>query len=382
MRKENKADYSILFICFALSIIGILILSSVSIVVSQQKFGHPFHFLNRQIFFGFLPGIILGYLFFKIKLSFLKKISPFLLLINLFLMTLIFVPYFGLSSGGASRWLNFKFFSFQPAEFLKITFFIYLAAWLEKRINELQFEKKQKRRGIQEKKGFSFSLLSFFVFLGILALIGLFLIKQPNISTLGVITLIGTIMYFASGMPLWHIIFMVTSFAIALPILIRTAPYRLSRLQVFLNPDFDPLGKGYQIKQALIAIGSGGLFGLGLGMSRQKFGFLPESTSDAIFAILTEELGFLGGIVVIGLFVAFLWRGIRIAKRSPDIFSGLLALGISFWLPLQAFIHIGSSIQVLPLTGIPLPFISYGGSHLTAELISIAILLNISRQIY
>ena len=383
--KKNNLDYTILIVSGLLLILGILILTSVSTTISQERFGNPFYFLSRQLSLGLIPGLLLGFLAFKIKLNSLRKWSPFLLLINLFVLALVFFPGIGISSGGASRWVDFKLFAFQPAEFLKITFFIYLAAWLESRVKE-RGEKKERDNFRKRKKNDDFSqasetnLSSLFGFFVLLGIIGILLIFQPNISTLSVITTVGIIMYFASGTPLWH------SFLIAIIIgggfltLIKTTAYRISRLQVFFNPNLDPLGQGYQIKQSLIAIGSGGLFGLGLGMSRQKFGFLPESTSDTIFAILTEEIGFAGGLTVIVLFLIFLWRGIKIGKESQDNFSRLLSLAISSWICLQAFIHIGSAIRALPLTGIPLPFISYGGSHLVAELIGVGLLLNISRR--
>lgn len=163
--------------------------------------------------------------------------------------------------------------------------------------------------------------------------------------------------------------------------LIKLAPYRAARLLVFLKPEIDPMGIGYQIKQALIAVGSGGISGLGLGMSQQRLGFLPQSISDSIFAILAEETGFIGCLILIFLFLIFLWRGFEIAKVSQNKFSQLAALGITSWITLQALTNIGSMIGILPLTGIPLPFISYGGSALVSELAGVGILLNISKQI-
>jgi cell division protein FtsW len=154
----------------------------------------------------------------------------------------------------------------------------------------------------------------------------------------------------------------------------------MKRILVFLNPGIDPMGMGYQMKQILITIGSGGIFGLGLGMSVQKFGWIPQTMSDSIFAIFAEETGFVGSVVLIFLFLLLLWRGFRIAKMSQNKFSQLLAMGISCWICIQAFINIGAMIGLLPLTGIPLPFISYGGSHMVAELIGIGILLNISKS--
>jgi cell division protein FtsW len=186
-------------------------------------------------------------------------------------------------------------------------------------------------------------------------------------------------MYFFSGTPLWHTIFLILMGLGSLSALIKFKPYRFNRLLVFLRPETDPMGIGYQIKQALITVGSGGLFGLGLGMSHQKFGFLPQPISDSIFSIFAEETGFLGSAILLFLFLIFFWRGLKISKESPDKFSQMVALGISLWIIMQSFVNIGSMIGILPLSGIPLPFISYGGTHFVAEMVGIGILLNISK---
>lgn len=377
-KEKNHPDYILVAATGFLIVLGILILSSVSATLSQEKFGSPFYFLLHQILFGLLPGIVLAFLVFKIKLSFLRKWSPVLLLLNLGLLGMVFLPKIGVSLGGATRWIDLKIISLQPAEFLKLTFFLYLASLLESKTQSYQkLIKGLKYKMPQSSFSSGAGLVAFFV---LLALISIFLILQPNISTLGVIVLIGTLMYFSAGTPLWHSILIILAASGGFWALIKMAPYRASRLLIFLNPEFDPMGKGYQLKQALIAIGSGGILGLGLGMSRQKFGFLPQAMSDTIFAIFAEEMGFIGAFVLISLFLIFLWRSIKIAKGSPDKFAQLTALGISSWIVLQAFINVGAMIRILPPTGIPLPFISYGGSHLVAELIGVGILFNISKS--
>lgn len=366
--RQGKPDHILLGTIIVLIMLGVLILSSVSAILSQEKFGTTFYFLSHQILFGLVPGIILGFLAFKINLSALKKISPVFLLINLGMLGMVFLPKIGTVFRGSSRWLNLGPISFQPSEFLKITFILYLSAWLASRSEKISSRKTE--------KSFNETLV---VFLIVIGLISLFLIRQPDIGTLGVIFLTAMAMYFSANTPLWHSILLTISAAGGLLVLIKTAPYRLNRLLVFLNPDLDPMGKSWQIKQSLIAVGSGGLLGLGLGMSRQKFGFLPHSVSDAIFAIFAEETGFIGALILIFLFLIFLWRGFKIAKASHDKFSQFAALGISYWIVIQGFINIGALVGILPLTGIPLPFISYGGSALVAELIGIGVLLNVSR---
>jgi cell division protein FtsW len=368
--EKNHPDYVLLATATFLIILGILILASASAHISQEMFGHSYYLLGRQIFFGLLPGLFLAFLAFKIRLDFLRKIAPILLLINLILLAMVFIPGIGIEVWGATRWIDVGPFSFQPSEFLKITFILYMASWLTTRTSLTKnFQKTQK--GINE------NLIAFLV---IISLISLFLIFQPNISTLTIIILTTVLLYFLAKTPLWHtvlILFIGISIFITL---IKIAPYRLERLTVFLNPGIDPMGIGFQMQQALIAIGSGGILGAGLGMGIQKFGFLPGVISDSIFAVFAEEAGFIGGLILISLFLIFLWRGFRIAKLSQNKFSQLTAYGITIWIIIQAFVNISSMLGVLPLTGIPLPFISHGGTALITALVGIGILLNISKQ--
>lgn len=368
--KPHSLDYSLLIVAAILVVLGILILSLVSAVFSQEKFGTPTYFLFHQIIYGIAPGLVLGFLAFKISLSTLKKWAFFLFLINLIILGLVFIPYIGVKFGGAARWISLGPFSFQPAEFLKITFLLYLAALISGRSFEFLSPQRESRK-------FNLMLI---VFLILLATLSLFLAFQPNVGTLAIIFSTAVLVYFSSGTPLWQSILVISIGAGGLFTLIKIAPYRFARLSVFLNPETDPLGIGYQIKQALIAVGSGGIFGLGLGMSRQKFGFLPQSIGDSIFAIFAEEGGFIGAIILISLFLIFIWRGFLISKKSQEKFAQLVALGISLWIGIQAFVNMASMTGILPLTGIPLPFVSYGGSHVITELIGVGILLNISKS--
>ena len=366
----QRPDYILLYISGILVILGILILASVSAVFSQEKFGNSTYFLFHQILYGLIPGAILGFLAFKIPLTYIKKIIFPLFLLNLITLGLVFLPRFGLASGGATRWVALGPFSFQPAEFLKLTFLLYLAAWITSRGGDFLYQ----QRGV---KKFNILLIVFLIILGVIAL---FLSLQPNVGTLSLIFTIAVLVYFSAGTPLWQTAFIIFMGIAGIFSLIQIAPYRFSRLLVLLNPETDPLGMGYQIKQSLIAIGSGGIFGLGLGMSRQKFGFLPQSIGDSIFAIFAEEGGFLGATLLIFLFLIFIWRGLQITKRAREKFAQFAALGISLWIGIQAFVNMAALTGILPLTGIPLPFISYGGSHIIAELIGVGILLNISKS--
>lgn len=368
--KTQKPDFILLATIVILISLGILILASVSASLSQEKFGNSFYFLNHQIIFGLIPGIIFAIIFFRIRIATLKKLAPIFLLINLAFLAAVFLPKIGVEIRGASRWLNLGLFSFQPSEFLKLFFIVYLSAWLASR-EEKTFSKKPK-----------IFLETFVAFLIITGLVSLLLIRQPDISTLGIIVLTGTIIYFSSHTPLWHTPLIILIGIGGFLTLIKLAPYRMDRILVFLKPETDPMGIGYQIKQVLIAVGSGGILGSGLGMSIQKFGFIPHSISDSIFAIFAEETGFVGSLILILLFLIFAFQGFKISKASPDKFSQLLALGITSWITIQGFINIGSMTGILPLTGIPLPFISYGGSALITELVGVGILLNISKDIY
>lgn len=365
-KKEEKIDYTILGVLILLLILGFGILASASAPLSIKNTGSPYYYLYHQFLLGLIPGVILFFIGLKINIQFLAKIAPLILLINLIMVIATFIPGLGVSSKGATRWLSFGFFSFQPSEFLKLSFIIYLASWIKSKITET----KNQRNKIE----------NFIGFLAIIGLISISLILQPHTSTLGIIALTAFIMYFTAKTPIWHNLLIILLGIISLFIIIKLAPYRMERFYTFLNPETDPLGRGYQLKQSLIAIGSGGISGLGLGMSRQKLGFLPESMSDSIFAILSEETGYLGALILLFLFFILLIQGIKIAKKTQDSFLSSCALGITFWISLQTFLNISAMIGLTPLSGIPLPFISYGGSHLIAELAAIGIILNISRH--
>ncbi len=322
-----------------------------------------------QMFLGVLPGILLGFIAFKINLSFLKKWSWIFILANLILMSLVFIPKLGVVSGGASRWLNFGFFTFQPSEILKLSFIIYISAWLANRTEKSPIRKQKNR------------VATFVPFLIVVGIITLLLTYQSNLSTLIIILTTAGLIYFSAGTPLFHTFLMFSTVLITVILLIKFVPYRLNRVLTLLDPLKDPMGLGYQLKQALIAVGSGGILGLGLGMSNQKFGFLPQIMSDSVFAIFAEETGFIGGLILIIIFLFFLWRGVRIVKQSQDKFSRLFSVGITSCICIQAFVNMGAMIGLVPLTGIPLPFLGYGGSHIVAELIGVGILLNISKSV-
>jgi cell division protein FtsW len=368
-RKWNlAADPVLLAISLLLVFLGILILASVSASFSLQRFDTTYYYFNHQVIWGLLPGLILGLVAFLMPLELIKRLSLFALLGTIILLVAAFLPFIG-TGEGAHRWIFLGPFSFQPSELLKLTFVLYLAALLSSRVSA------KKEFG---KKSFWEGMGTFLPFTAIVGVISGLLIFQPDVSTLGVVAATGLIMYFVAETPLWHTVFFLGGGLAALYTLIKFEPYRFSRWAVFLDPALDPLGKGYQIKQALIGIGSGGITGIGLGLSFQKFGVLPEPISDSIFAVVAEEMGFLGATLIAVLFLLFAWRALHLARNVEDPFAKLACVGIASWIVLQAFINMGSITGLLPLTGIPLPFISYGGSALVVELIALGILLKLT----
>ena len=359
----KNLDYTLLGIVGGLILLGIVMISTVSGPLSLEKFGNTWHYSVHQLLFGILPGLFLGFLFFKIPLSLLKKYIVPLLFLNLIALLLVFVPKIGVSLNNSNRWISLGPILLQPSEFLKISFLTYIAVWLSKKKSEKE------------------TAIAFFV---ILIIIGTFLIMQPDMGTLMIIVASSICLYLITPTSIWYKISIFVGTGILSVLMAIFAPYRMQRVMSFLHPEINPLRENYQINQLLMSIGSGKIFGInppfGLGTSQQKFGFLPNSMSDSIFAIIGEEMGFIGCIIVIFLFLFLLWKGFKIAQKCSDRFLYLLASGITVYLVIQAFFNIGAVTSLLPLTGIPLPFISYGGSHIIVEMVGIGILLNISKH--
>jgi len=374
---KKSFDHVLFFVVGFMVVFSLLFFACLSSSISMQRFNTPNHYFFRQLFLGFLPAIVMGFVAYIIPLHFLKKWAPWMVLANLVALFLVFLPVFGTSAGGATRWFNLGFASIQPAEFLKITSILYLSAWIASKLSE---NKNSDWNGKIRTTYHNF-LYIFIPFAIFLAVITVALILQSDVSTLGIIALTLLAVYFSAKTPLWHTLLVVLMGAGSLCFLVIFEPYRFQRFMTLFNPDSDPLGKGMQIKQSLIALGSGGFFGKGLGMSIQKFSTLfPQATCDSIFPIIGEEFGIIGGILLISAFIFIFWRGIKIAFASNDKFSKMLAVGIVTWITLQALINISSGAGIFPLAGIPLPLFSAGGSHLVAEMIGIGLLLNISKK--
>ncbi len=360
--KTHGIDKKILFILGILLVFGLTMIASGGIVYSQVHFGDSYYFFKHQIFYGILPGIVLLCIAQEIKYTFWKKIATPLFLLSIILLILVLIPGLGTKIYGAKRWIKLGLFSFQPAEMLKLAIVIYLAAWLENKVEIV--------------KDFFEGPLPFLV---VVSLISFLLVKQPDIGTLGVIILVSFSIFFISGAKISHLVLVGMAGTLAMGALIKMETYRMNRFLVFLHPELDPRGIGYQINQALMAIGSGGILGVGLGRGVQKINYLPEPVGDSIFAVIGEELGLVGCLFLISLFIFLAIRGFRIAKKAPDQFSKLMAVGIVSWVIFQAFINMAAISGLIPLTGIPLPFISYGGTSIIFLMIAMGILLNISR---
>ncbi len=340
-----------------LSLIGIFILYESSTYAALLSIGDKYYFVRNQAVW-FLIGIAVCFLISRINYRKYYKLALPILVFSLLLLVLVFFPGIGVSLKGAHRWLNFGAFIVQPSEILKITLTIYLAAWLS----------------IKEKS-------KFLAFMLLIALSVVLVILEPDMGTAFIIAASATTVYFLSGARFTDMILIFLILAAGLIGLIFFAPYRLARLTAYQNFDSKDLSTtSYHVKQILIAVGSGGLTGVGFGNSVQKYGYLPENTTDSIFAIFAEESGFIGTTALIGVFLLEVFLGFTIAARAPDPFGKLLACGIITFICVQTFVNIASQAVLIPLTGVPLPFVSYGGSSLIINLSSIGILMNISRK--
>jgi len=352
----KRIDITLLVSVTFLTLFGLFMIYDVSSFVAFRDFLDKYHYIKGQIFW-----VALGFMFLAFFSYFdyhkLYNLSLPILVSALGLLILVFIPGVGVNLLGAHRWINTGFFLLQPAEFIKLALAIYLASWLS--------SKEKGRLG---------------AFLLLLGLIIALVILEPDMGTAVVILSEALIVYFLSGGNLLYFAGLIPATFILGFILIKISPYRLKRLESFFNINESIQSSSYHVKQILIALGSGGIFGVGLSNSLQKYAYLPETTTDSIFAIIAEELGFVGATFIVIIFAVVIWRGFLIATKARDNFGKLLAGGITAFLAIQIIINLSSQTVLLPLTGIPLPFISYGGSALIVDLCSVGILLNISRE--
>lgn len=363
--KSKSIDRTLLFFTVFLVAAGFFIFSSASLGLLAREGISYSSVAVKQFIVGFIAGGICLLVAARIPYTFWKKYAFYFFLISIILCILVFVPGVGFSHGGAKRWVytHIGSYTFQPAEFLKLGAIIYFAAWLG---------------AVKDRvKTFKYGALPLFIILGV---VGALLMKQPDTGTFMVIFAALTAMFLAAGGRWRYMALLFAICAVGILILAQFRPYLMARLTTFLDPSQDALGSGYQIQQSLIAIGSGGFFGRGFGQSIQKFNFLPEPIGDSIFAVASEEFGFLGAITLIILFLIFAMRGFKIAARVDDKFGMLMVVGIITFITAQAFINIGAMLGVLPLTGIPLTFVSHGGTAMLLSLSAVGIVLNISKH--
>lgn len=362
-KKSNPPDYIFLILAGILILFGLGMLFSASGPYAYEKFGSSYYFLKHQLLFGLLPGLFLFLIFSKVNYRFWRRVALPLFIVSIFLLILVFIPGLGSNYGThAQSWIKIGVFSLQPSEIVKLLFVFYLAAWFVKIGNKTSDFKQ-----------------GALPFLGVLAVITFLIMLQPDMGTMFVIAAFSIILFFIAGASLKHLAAMGGAGALLFFLLIKIAPYRAARFTTFLHPEVDPYGIGYHINQALLAIGSGGLFGRGLGHSLQKIQYLPEVAADSIFAVIAEELGFFFTVLFLILFIAFLFRIFKIANNSEDDFGRLVALGIASWIGIQMILNIGSMLALLPMTGVTLPFVSYGGTSLMITLAAVGVVASISK---
>jgi cell division protein FtsW len=361
---KGGIDKTFFGIVLTLVIVGAIMFTSASLGILAKNPDKFYNVILNQFIFGIVGGLVALYFGLKIPYKFWRSYSLVLFILSVLITLAVFVPGIGAPlKSGAKRWIEVFGVSLQPVEFLKVGFIIYFAALLSLAKNKVQ--------------QFRYSFLPFIILLGLISVI---LLNQPDTKNVLLITVTAFVMLFVSGVSWKKIAGLFIIIAIALGVLVFFKPYLMNRINTFLNPNQDAQGTSYQLQQSLIAVGSGGIFGRGLGQSIQKFNYLPEPQGDSIFAVIGEELGFLGGVLLIILYIIFAVRGYRIAIHSPDSFSKLLVIGFVTIIIAQSFMNIASIIGVFPLTGVPLVFISHGGTSLFLSLGMIGIILNISKN--
>lgn len=363
MRKYHRPDLVLLGAILALLGIGFVMVYSSSAVRGYIQYDDPYHYLKMEMLWVTM-GLVAMYISMAVDLRWVRKFAKPALIAAIILLIAVKIPGIGRRVNGADRWIGLGPMSIQPSEVIKLSMVLMMSHLLA--LNPHKIESF--RKGVLP-------------ILGLMGVVAGLIMLQPDLGTTLVIAATTFFMLIAAGARASHIMALAGTGLGLVVAAIAAAPYRMRRIFAFLDPWADPLGNGYQTIQALLALGPGGLFGLGLGQSRQKFLYLPENHTDFIFAMVGEELGFVGASLVVLIFFLFAWRGFRVAMRAPDAFMGFLAVGLTAMISIQAMINMGVVSGVLPVTGITLPFISYGGTSLVFTMIGVGVLLNISREV-
>ncbi len=360
--KSHAPDYGLIVITLALLCIGIVMVYSASLVASYAQFGDQTYFFQRQLLWSGL-GVVVMFLFMRVPYTWWRQMSFPCLLVSIVLLVLVLIPGFGTTALGATRWIRVAGIPVgQPSELCKVTLAIYMAAWLS-----------SKGRRVRE---FWYGLIPFVAVVGLVVAL---VMRQPDMGTAVVIVGTAAIIFFVAGASLLQLVPVGLLGGAGMAFLAVQSSYRHSRLTAFMDPWAHPEDTGYHVIQSLIALGAGGVRGLGLGDSRQKFGLLPFPYTDSIFAVIGEELGLVGCSIVLTLFLLLAYRGLKTAWRAPDRFGSLLAIGISCQMAMQAFLNIAVVTSTVPFTGITLPFVSYGGSSMLVSFGAMGILLNVTK---
>jgi cell division protein FtsW len=361
--RRRDFDLWILITVLILLVIGVSMVYSASSYYALRIFGSKEYFLIRQLIWSVI-GVFAMLFVSRLDYHRIAQFSPIMILASIVLLILVLIPGIGSEVNESRRWFNFGFASFQPSEMAKLSVILFFSFTLSKNSERLKYFWK--------------GLVPYLLVIGVFDVL---LMKEPHFSGTILITSVAVIILFCAGAKIWHFLVITVPTIPLFIYLIVTEEYRLKRVLTFLNPFEDPTDRGFQIVNSLYAIGSGGLFGKGIGQSIQKNLYIPEPHTDFIFSILAEELGFIGAVTVLLLFIVFIWRGIRIAMYAPDILGSLIAVGITSLIAVQVIINVAVVTSSMPTTGMPLPFFTYGGSSLAFLMVGIGILLNISRSV-
>ncbi len=361
--RRHGPDYALLAVLSVLVVIGLIFVYSSSYALGYAQYGDANYFVKRQAVYLAL-GVVAMLVAMTVDYHVLMRLSPLIMLVALVLLAAALLPGVGVEQNGARRWVALgPLPPLQPSEFAKLAVLVYMAAWLAAK-GEIV-------------RDLSLGVLPFVSMVG---LIGALIMLEPDMGTAMMVAMITGTLFFVAGARLAHIATLIAATLVMAGVLIASQGYRADRILSFTSAEDHAEGVGFHTLQLLLAFGSGGFGGLGLGVSRQKFFYIPGSHTDGVLAIIGEELGFLGVTIVLGLFAVLLWRGLRIARRAPDRFGSLLAVGVLAWIAFQTIINVGGVTRSIPLTGIPLPFVSYGGSSILALMVAMGILLSISRS--
>jgi cell division protein FtsW len=361
--RQAATDHLFLGLIIGLSLFGLAVLLSASTPVAFSQYSDPLFFVRRQVMLGLLPGALAFFILSSLDYRQLQRFAFPALVASLCLLTLVFIPGLGLKLGGSSSWVRILGFSFQPSEFVKVTFLVYAAAWLATR---------------GEKEGRTIEGGA--AFLAALGAVILLLVLQPDTGSMSVIAGTTLLTYLAAGAPVSLFMGLMALGGIGLWLLIKITPYRAERFMTFLHPELDPQGIGYHINQAFLAVGSGGMFGLGWGQSVQKYLYLPEVQGDSIFAIMAEEMGFFLTVAFLAAIGVLIWKCFQISRDARDGFGRYLAIGVGCWIGVQTFVNVASMTGLMPMTGVTLPFVSYGNSSMLSLFAGLGLVASVQRR--